>query len=358
MKSVFATRLICGVGVLTALTVLADSTLSAPVGPALDRPALMVRAPEQVALIDMERAGSRIFAVGEHGVIIISDDQGVSWRQATVPVSTELTALSFVDERRGWAVGHSGVVLATQDGGETWSKQLDGLQAARLMLEAAKGSGNERALKSAERLVADGADKPFLDVLFQDAQRGMIIGAYGLAFATEDGGKTWVPIADRLDNPGSLHLYALAGRGEEIVIAAEQGLVLRSTDAGKSFSALSVPYEGSFFTAALPPSGDIVLAGLRGNAFQSQDGGVHWRTLEVPGKVSASFNCAAVDAAGAVWLANAAGMVFKLDDGHLELINSRLRPLNDLLILDSGAALGISLSGVVSIPVTAKGVKQ
>ncbi|MGQ7814389.1 WD40/YVTN/BNR-like repeat-containing protein [Metapseudomonas furukawaii] len=358
MKRVFAKRFVRGVGILAALGMLADSTLAAPVGPALEREALMVKAPEQVALIDMERAGSRIVAVGEHGVIIISDDQGASWRQAPVPVSTELTALSFVDERRGWAVGHSGVVLATEDGGQTWSKQLDGLQAARLMLEAAKRSGNERALKSAEWLVADGADKPFLDVLFQDAQRGMIIGAYGLAFATEDGGKHWFPIANRLDNPGSLHLYALAGRGEEIVIAAEQGLVLRSTDAGRSFSALSVPYEGSFFTVALPPSGDIVVAGLRGNALLSRDGGEHWHALEVPGKVSANFNCASVDAAGTVWLANAAGMVFKLDDNRLELISSRLRPLNDLLILDSGAALGTSLSGVVPVPATTQGVKQ
>ncbi|NQD58274.1 hypothetical protein HP546_23345 [Pseudomonas sp. CM25] len=358
MKSVCAMRFICGFGVLAALTVLADSTLAAPVVPALSRAALMVKAPEHVALIDMERAGSRIVAVGEHGVIIISDDQGASWRQAPVPVSTELTALSFVDERHGWAVGHSGVVLATEDGGETWSKQLDGVQAARLMVEAAKRSGNERALRSAERLVADGADKPFLDVLFQDVQRGMIIGAYGLAFATEDGGKTWFSIADRFDNPGSLHLYALAGRGDEIVIAAEQGLVLRSTDAGKSFSTLSVPYEGSFFAVALPPSGDIVVAGLRGNAFHSRDGAAHWLNLEVPGNVTANFNCAVVDAAGAVWLANAAGMLFKLDDNRLELTNNRLRPLNDLLILDSGAALGLSLSGVVSVPAAVQGVKQ
>lgn len=358
MKRDFAKRFVRGVGVLVVLSVLADSTLAAPVGPALEREALMVKAPEHVALIDMERAGSRIVAVGEHGVIIISDDQGASWRQAVVPVSTELTALSFVDEHRGWAVGHSGVVLATEDGGQTWIKQLDGIQAARLMLEAAKHSGNERALKTAEWLVADGADKPFLDVLFQDAQRGMVIGAYGLAFVTEDGGKHWFSIADRLDNPRSLHLYALARRGNEIVIAAEQGLVLRSEDAGQSFRALNVPYEGSFFTVALPPSGDMVVAGLRGNALLSRDGGEHWRALEVPGKVSANFNCASVDAAGTVWLANAAGMVFKLHDDRLELISSRLRPLSDLLILNDGAALGASLSGVVQVPMTAQGVKQ
>ncbi|AHL74343.1 hypothetical protein CH92_04270 [Stutzerimonas stutzeri] len=351
-------RLISGIGVLAAITVLAQATLAAPVGPALDRAALMVRAPQNVALVDMELAGSRIVAVGERGVIIISDDQGASWRQVPVPVSTELTALSFVDERRGWAVGHSGVVLATQDGGETWTKQLDGHQTAQLMLEAAKRSGNERALKEAEWMVADGPDKPFLDVLFQDARHGMLIGAYGLAFATEDGGETWFPITDRFDNPGALHLYALATRGDEIVVAAEQGLVLRSVDAGKSFQALSVPYEGSFFTAALPPTGEIIVAGLRGNALQSRDGGASWTALKAPRNVSANFNSSAVDDAGSVWLANAAGMVFKLNGNRLEMIKSRLRPLNDLLFLENGAALGLSLSGVVPLPVMAQGAKQ
>ena len=358
MSLVFQRQLVWGMGLLAAITGLAQATQAAPVGPALDRAALMVRAPQHVALIDMEFAGSRIVAVGERGVIITSDDQGASWRQAPVPVSTELTALSFVDERQGWAVGHAGVVLATQDGGDTWTKQLDGHQAAQLMLEAAKRSGNERALKEAEWMVADGPDKPFLDVLFQDARHGMLIGAYGLAFATEDGGQTWFPIADRFDNPGALHLYALAMRGDEIVVAAEQGLVLRSIDAGKSFNALNVPYEGSFFTAALPPTGEIVVAGLRGNAFQSRDGGAHWRALDVPRKVSANFNSAVVDDAGSVWLANAAGMVFKLNDNRLELVNSRLRPLNDLLFLENGSALGLSFSGVVPVPVMAQGAKQ
>ncbi len=59
---------------------------------------------------------------GERGIVLLSDDAGVSWRQAKVPVSVSLTAVQFVDAEQGWAVGHLGVVLHTQDGGGNLAK--------------------------------------------------------------------------------------------------------------------------------------------------------------------------------------------------------------------------------------------
>ncbi|MFU0418243.1 WD40/YVTN/BNR-like repeat-containing protein, partial [Acinetobacter baumannii] len=75
-------------------------------------------------LLDATRAGKRVVAVGEHGIVLLSDDEGKTYRQArTVPVSATLSAVSFADEKHGWAVGQWGVILATSDGGETWVKQ-------------------------------------------------------------------------------------------------------------------------------------------------------------------------------------------------------------------------------------------
>ena len=89
-------------------------------------------------MLAITRAGARLVAVGERGSILLSDDSGVSWRQAKVPVSVTLTAVQFPNAKAGWAVGHLGVVLHSADGGETWAKQLDGREAASLVLEAAK----------------------------------------------------------------------------------------------------------------------------------------------------------------------------------------------------------------------------
>ena len=163
------------------LPVAASECLAGPaaVDVPLKTPAMQVSAAQNGVLIDLARAGTRLVAVGERGLVVFSDDNGQSWHQASVPVSVSLTAVQFVDAQQGWAVGHAGVVLATRDGGEHWTLQLDGVRVAQLELEAAKAEQATAAnpddalarVQTAERLVADGADKPFLALQFIDAHR-------------------------------------------------------------------------------------------------------------------------------------------------------------------------------------------
>lgn len=326
---------------------LAHAALAAPVGAALERPAVQSAQSARSVLQGAAQAGTRLVAVGERGIVLLSDDQGKIWRQVPVPVSVGLTAVRFVDAQHGWITGHGGVVLASSDGGRTWTKQFDGLQAARLLLEDAKAGGDARQIADAERLVADGADKPFLDAVFFDARHGLVVGAYNLAFETADGGKTWQPISRRLDNPRGLHLYAVRARGDEWVIAGEQGLVLRSVDRGQSFTRLSVPYKGSFFTAELPGANEIVVAGLRGNAWKSADGGASWVQLSTP--VPVSFTASALDAQGRLWLGNQAGMVFSNAAQALIPTPAKLPPLTGLLPLAGGQALALSIAGAIPV---------
>src|ERR1044071_614770 len=49
-------------------------------------------------LLDLSMAGSRMVAVGERGHVLLSDDQGATWRQAkSVPTRAMLTAVFFID---------------------------------------------------------------------------------------------------------------------------------------------------------------------------------------------------------------------------------------------------------------------
>jgi photosystem II stability/assembly factor-like uncharacterized protein len=256
---------------------------------ALRRPALSVPRPQRSAMLAVAQAGGRLVSVGERGVILVSDDLGVNWRQVPAPVSVTLTAVRFVNDTAGWATGHSGVVLATTDRGETWVRQLDGVTAAGLALSAAKALEQrlgpdspvaKRALTVATQLKADGPDKPFLDLHFWDERKGIVVGAYGMAFTTEDGGRTWESAFDRLDNPKGLHLNAVTGAGQYVVIAGEQGLVLRSTDGGQQFARVETPYRGSWFAVHADTEGHLVLGGLRGNAYFSPDFGATWSRID------------------------------------------------------------------------------
>ena len=222
--------------------------VAATVTAALTQPALVTPKALNAAMLSIAAAGQRLVAAGERGTILYSDDAGVTWRQASVPVGVSLTALQFVDARQGWAVGHPGVVLHSADGGATWSKQLDGIQAAALALRAAAdaaGPDQARALADAQHLVDDGPDKPFLDLYFDSARTGYVLGAYNLLFKTGDGGATWQPWQQHVANPKGLHLYGMRGAGGALYLVGEQGLLLRSTDQGASFNALATPYKGS-----------------------------------------------------------------------------------------------------------------
>lgn len=328
---------------------------------ALDHPAVHSVRAARMAMLDIARAGDRLVAVGEAGVVLFSDDHGKSWGQAEVPVSVSLTAVQFIDARLGYATGHMGVVLRTEDGGAHWRKVFDGVQAARLVLEQARAHraqlsadvpqdqvhAAERALRDAERLVADGPDKPLLGLSFANAQDGFVFGAYNLMFRTTDGGTTWAAWQDRVDNPDGFHLYGMARTGDALVLAGEQGLLLRSTDGGETFVPLASPYKGSFFGITATSGGSVIAYGLRGNAWRSDDRGAHWTKIatDVPVAFSAATRLpdgrmALASQGGAVLIGSAAG------EGFASLPDAPALPLSGLTQAGDGTLVAASLAGV------------
>src|SRR6476659_5707310 len=61
---------------------------------------------QRLLLVDAERFGNRIVAVGDRGYIVITDDYGKTWRRAKSPGAPLLTAVDFLDDQLGIAVGH------------------------------------------------------------------------------------------------------------------------------------------------------------------------------------------------------------------------------------------------------------
>lgn len=297
----------------------------------LDLPARESARAQHGLLLAVVRAGERLVAVGERGAVMLSDDDGRSWNQAkSVPVSVALTDVHFVSASNGWAVGHSGVVLHSADGGETWQLQLDGNQAAVVIRDDARRraeaseEGAAAALRSAEYLVSDGPDKPFLGVRFRDELRGYVVGAYGIALYTDDGGRSWQSLVGRIPNPRGKHLYQVQIKDRDLLIAGEQGALFRSTDGGARFSEIATPYSGTFF-GALDLRGDALLAfGLRGNAWRSADAGASWQRVELGQPVTVSAGHRLRD--GSVLLADESGRLLRSTDGGQNFIALAVQP--------------------------------
>lgn len=343
-----------------------SSTASGQESDLLDRPARPARSPERCVLLDVAQAGNRLVAVGERGIVILSDDTGRNWRQAKMPTSVSLTAVAFPTPKAGWAIGHSGVVLHTEDGGETWTRQLDGKLAAQLALQAAEANlarvpkagpkfeAANRYLKDAQRLVSDGPDKPLLALHFKDERNGLVVGAYGLIFSTADGGKSWQSWMDRLDNRKGNHIYALAVSDKAIYLAGEQGLVLRSLDGGATFTTIETPYKGTYFSVALTPAGQLVLAGMRGNVYTSSDQGKKFLKSEVP--IPINFSAITSLSDGRLLFANQAGQLFESRDQGRTLQVLPLPPLPPIAAmkeLGGGVVLTVGVAGAIPLPLAA-----
>lgn len=295
----------------------------------LTRPASASVRVGSALFLAVTRAGSRLVAVGERGFVLLSDDGGHNWRQARqVPTSVTLTNVQFVSAELGWAVGHGGVVLHSRDGGESWVRQLDGSQAAALILKQAQlaaATGDEYAqwlAHEAERFIADGPDKPLLGLHFDDERRGWVVGAYGLALATDDGGRTWQSIMARIDNRAGKHLYDIRADGAGLVIAGEQGALFRADSRDKPFSALSTPYDGTFFGTLTAAAGDVIAYGLRGNVYRSAGDGLDWQKVDIGGDTTIATGQVLSDAS--IVLVDETGRIFRSTDGgsHFAIVPS------------------------------------
>lgn len=102
----------------------------------------------------------------------------------------------------------------------------------------------------AKRLVDDGPDKPFLDVHFSDSKNGLIVGAFGMALSTADGGLSWKPIDHLVPNRKHKHIYRIVAQKAQLWLVGEQGALFLSRDGGRSFEPSPM---GNFLQTVVSP---------------------------------------------------------------------------------------------------------
>ncbi len=285
----------------------ADDSVAA----ALNKPAAISARAADGLVTSIARAGNRLVAVGEHGWILLSDDNGRSWRQAASPTSVTLTHVMFTNATTGWALGQMGAVLHTENAGQTWAKQLDGVTANNITLAAAqadvkiKGTNDITTanLQSAEALAGGGPSVPFLNLLAFSPTNLLLVGGFGLAMTSNDAGASWVSAADQLNNPQGLHLYGLAEQNGTVFIAGEQGLLLKGPPGGP-YNPVTTPFAGTFF-GILATQTDLYLYGLQGTLLRSTDAGATWQTL--PTNTGAGIDAAIPLADGRILFGDVAG---------------------------------------------------
>lgn len=296
-------------------------------GNLLLRPAVQQREPAGSAILAANAAGKRIVAVGEQGMVLLSDDSGLTFRQASsVPVRTQLNGLHFIDERTGWAVGHGGVILRTDDGGEHWTVQRSDFD----------------------------VDRPLFSVYFRNSNEGWAVGLWSLMLHTTDGGKSWsgvtlpaLPDGRQVD----LNLFSLfADFKGNLFVAGERGMVLRSPDGGKTWTYVATGHQGSLWTGAVVDDGTLLVGGLRGALYRSTDTGAHWVAV----KSGQSSSIVSIFARGdRVYAVGLDGLQLSSSNRgrSFKLARYADRPAMTAAVpVASGALVAFSKSGVVAQP--------
>jgi photosystem II stability/assembly factor-like uncharacterized protein len=148
-------------------------------------------------LIDKDRG----YIVGDHGLILTTNNSGASWREQRSGSDAQLFHLSFRDAH-GWAVGTGGTILHTDDGGRNWYPQRSGVQ------------------------------EDLNRVYFVDDHTGLITGDKGVLLRSENGGATWERVSLKLTEP----LFGMSFVDKKTGwVVGHQGRIIRTYNGGRDW---------------------------------------------------------------------------------------------------------------------------
>ncbi len=202
------------------------------------RPALELPLAKKAVFLDLVSNDQSVIAVGERGVILKSDDKGLTWIQVKSPVDVTLTGISFSSKNNGWIVGHESTILKTTDGGNNWAVS--------------------RYQPEDERF--------YMSVNFMTADKGYVLGTDGELWVTEDGGNSWSLTILSVEEWYQNHLFAIENISNTSLVVGERGGIFTKGIAQKDWLAISSPYEGSFFGVNKVGENFLVF-GMSGNLY-------------------------------------------------------------------------------------------
>lgn len=258
----------------------------------------------------------RYWTVGDHGVILASEDAGETWQPQDSGTSASLRGVQALTDRvlfavGGWTEPHTGrsrgVVLSTRDGGVTWTSLLvDGRDEATESKPKGGGTAHPPALTG---------------LRFFSAEEGFAWGeADGLLggglYRTEDGGRTWTGVGGAV--PGEVW-----GAGDFVnptdgALVSGTGAVARVAGNALSAGRPARIERRRVQSVRLGPNGQGWLVGDGGLLMRTTNGGVAWEPLPaLPASARGLVDLAAIEMRGAnVWVAGRPGTLVWRSSDH------------------------------------------
>jgi photosystem II stability/assembly factor-like uncharacterized protein len=243
------------------------------------------------------------------------------WTLQASGVSARLRGVSAVSDQVAWASGSDSTVLRTADGGATWQqlivtpdrvdfRDIDAIDARTAYVLSIGNGPASRIYKTEDAGVTwtlqfkNEDPKAFFDAMsFWDAAHGIVIGdsieGKFCLLTTENGGKSWVRVAESALPPPLPNEGAFAASGTNIAVlgksnawigtgAATRARVLYTHDRGRTWQIAETPLmsgasAGIFSVAFRDAKHGVVVGGdytkekdAVNNLAVTNDGGITW----------------------------------------------------------------------------------
>ncbi len=204
--------------------------------------------PQGNTLKDIVYFDGNIFAVGNSGTLLRSEDGGITWNVLTINTVGNINKVIF-NEQIGYLCTSKGEVFKSNDKGFSWSN-----------------------------IVYNNPDFNIISISFNSANEGYIIGEdnnslTGLIYKTSDGGINWIKI---LDNPNYLAFYDITFVENSIICVGTLGTILKSTDGGISWNVKPTNNFNSLKSVYFINSQLGFICGLSGTLLKTTDSGESW----------------------------------------------------------------------------------
>jgi photosystem II stability/assembly factor-like uncharacterized protein len=235
---------------------------------------------------DIDRHGTRLYCVGDSGLIVYSINSGVSWGRLSSPTAANFYCVSLIDDTHGYA-GGAGVVFKTING-TTWTQvgQPPNMTNVRGIDFVTVNSGWACGGSYIARTTNGGGSwtsqyfaggYEFYDVAMHSSDYGLAVDTGGRIYRW--GGGSWSLVADV--GPGLRSVCILDE--DHAWAVGDSGAVYHTANGGDDWSPQSSGVTSTLNSiAAIEGGGNlhVYAVGQNGVGLHSSDGGGSWDELQ------------------------------------------------------------------------------
>jgi photosystem II stability/assembly factor-like uncharacterized protein len=274
-------------------------------------------------------------AMAAFGILAGTVHVRADWQKRTTNSFAWLRDITFVDEYKGFIVGTDGIILTTENGGVTWTPQLkfstdtflqvhfvDGMTGWLLCERNFYARGNNPTSyirktvdggRTWEKLEFEDAGRERVTrLLFNENGSALAFGEGGVMYRLQEDGKTWKRVQTAihflmLDGGfGSERIGAMVGAGGTIMFTEDSGL---TWEKASLLGETDTKFNAVFFAGT--QGGWAV--GTKGRIFRSAGSGRLWR--QQSSTVTANLNDVYFTGPTSGWAVGDHGIIVRTRDG-------------------------------------------